>query len=140
MGTEQKPLQVRQGDVNPREETVRGLVLGGDSRGGVSKAFLLQAAITTPAVGENMAPCSDFTGEELLHGCSGSIENHFQSGKSRNRLLARPARPAPLHRNGHHGFAPRTGFATPAPPRAMLLTAHVALVDLHQTAEPVALI
>src|SRR5258708_1724145 len=86
MGAEQKALQVRQSDVNPGEETVRRLVLGGDSRGGVFKAFLLQAAITAPAVGENMAPCCDFGGEEFLHRCGGGIRNHFQSGKSRNGL------------------------------------------------------
>src|SRR5664279_1556843 len=126
MGAEQKPLQVRQGDVNPREKTVRRLVLGGDRRCGVFKAFLLQAAITTPAIAENMAPCSDLIGVEFLHGCGGCIGNHFQSGKSRNRLLARLTRSAPLHRNSHHGFAPYTGLAAPAPPWAMFLTAHIA--------------
>src|SRR5882724_839135 len=140
MGTEQKPLQVGQGDVNPREKTVRRLVLSGDRRGGVFKAFLLQAAITPPAIGENMAPCSDLLGEELLHRGGGGIRNHFQSGKSRNGLLPRLARPTTLHRHGHHGFAPRPRLAAPAPPGAMLLTAHIALVDLHQAAEPVALI
>ncbi len=140
MGAEQKALQVRQSDVNPGEETVRRLVLGGDSRGGVFKAFLLQAAITAPAVGENMAPCCDFGGEEFLHRCGGGIRNHFQSGKSRNGLLSRLAGPTTLHRHGHHGFAPHAGLAAPAPPFPMLLTAHIALVDLHQAAEPIALI
>src|SRR5258708_39359693 len=125
MGAEQKALQVRQSDVNPGEETVRRLVLGGDSRGGVFKAFLLQAAITAPAVGENMAPCCDFGGEEFLHRCGGGIRNPFQSGKSRNGLLSRLARPTTLHPPGHPGFAPHAGPAPPPPPLPLLPPPHL---------------
>src|SRR5258708_38083889 len=113
MGAEQKALQVRQSDVNPGEETVRRLVLGGDSRGGVFKAFLLQAAITAPAVGENMAPCCDFGGEEFLHRCGGGLRDHFQSGQSRNGLLSPLSGPPTPPPPGPPRLAPPPA---PAPP------------------------
>src|SRR5664280_1977297 len=115
---------------------MRWLILLGDSRCRVLKALLLEATIAVPAIGKNVAAGFDLVGEELLQRLCGGIENHFQSGKSWHRL----ARAAMLHRNGHHGFGPHAACATPAPPLAMLLTTHIALINLHQAAEPVVLI
>src|ERR1700738_515850 len=134
MGAEQKPFQVRERDVNPREKTVRRFLLLGDSRCRVFKALLLEAAITVPAIGKNMAAGVDPVREELLQRFGGSIGNHLHSSKSWNRLLARFATSAPLHRNGHHGFGPNIALAPPPPSLAVLFAAYIALIDLHQTA------
>ncbi len=99
---------------------MRRLILLGDSRCRVLKALLLQATIAVPAIGKNVAAGFDLVGEELLQRLCGGIGNHFQSRKSWHRLLARLARAAMLHRNGHHGFGPHAACATPAPPLAML--------------------
>src|ERR1019366_5338766 len=116
------------------------LLLLGDSGCRVLKALLLKAPIAVPAIGKNVAAGFDLVGEELLQRLCGGIGNHLQSGKSRHRFLARLARAAMLHRNGHHGFRSHAACAPPSPPLAMLLAAHLPLIDLHQPAEPVVLI
>src|ERR1035441_10287704 len=116
------------------------LFLLGDSRCRVFKALLLQAPIAVPAIGKDVAAGLDLVGEEFLQRLSGGIGNHLQSAKSRHRFFARFASTAMLHRNGHHGFGPHAACAAPTPPLAMLLTPHIALIYLHQPAEPVVLI
>src|ERR1017187_9172967 len=108
------------------------LLLLGDSGCRVLKALLLKAPIAVPAIGKNVAAGFDLVGEELLPRLCGGIGDHFQSGKSSHRLLSRLSTDAMLPRNGHHGFGPHAACATPAPPLAMLLTTHIALIDLHQ--------
>jgi hypothetical protein len=118
MGARQKPLQVRECDVNPREKTVRRLILLGQGGCSVLEALLLQAAITVPAIGKNMAAGLDLIGEELLQrfrGASGTTSRAANPGTGfwpglpaprrstatattdlvRTPLMPRPRRPSP---------------------------------------------
>ncbi len=89
-------------------------------------------------MGTPVAAGVDLIREQVLQCFPGCVGNYFQSGKSRNRFLARPARAAPLHRNAHYGFAPHPAPAAPAQAFAMFLAANIPLIDLHQAAQPVA--
>jgi hypothetical protein len=132
MGAEQKPLQVRQRDVDPGKETVRRVILLGDGRRRVLKAVLFQAPITVPAVGENVAAGPDLAGliaprtaarRQTMHGTGArSSSSHESCGtlfscRSIYRLMFAGARLIFVFRNCSRPKAgTQAAFSSPGSP------------------------
>src|ERR1035441_8980625 len=123
--------------MDPGEELVSRLFLFGQLDGGVGEAVLLHMPVSVPAVGEDMAAGFDLVLEEAVQAFGAGVRQYRQRCETGDRGPARLASGAMFNGHSHDrlalGAAPLAGFA-------MLLATHVALVDLDQTAQLVALI
>src|SRR5271157_5598055 len=134
---QQKALQVGQGNVHPRKESMSGLRISVQGRGGMLKALLLQPLVAAPAIAQDPTAGLDLGVEKPVQAAGRRVGDDRQSRKPRNRFLAflSGTRRSTATATTDLVLAPRPFWAAP-----WFRSAHVAFVDFDQALQSIALI